>query len=241
MTLLSAILNRDIRRVSNLLRHKYLKAWDAGKWVTPLLLAACVGHKPQAPVPEPTVPLPAGSLASRDVGVLPFTLVLAEDSLHWDAQLADHPKALATADSILLGFLTTRVPEVAWKSPARLWRSARGANDLPDDPHQLGIAILRLAPVGSYVPDPLRAQLRTLGAVAGGSYVLAPASLLFKTDTTRRQPGAGSRPLGTAELTMVLVDVRLGTVSWRSVARGVGEDPSSALNAALKTLTPGLP
>jgi hypothetical protein len=187
------------------------------------------------------VPLPAGSLASRDVGVLTFTLLLAEDSLHWDAPLSDHPKALATADSILLGFLTSRVPEVAWKSPAKLWRSARGANDLPDDPHQLGVAILRQSPVGSYVPDPLRAQLRTLGAVAGGSYVLAPAALLFKVDTAHRESGAGSRRIGTAELTLVLVDVRLGTISWRSVARGVGDDPWSALSNALKTLTPGLP
>jgi len=217
------------------LNRKYLKALFL------LAASACVGHKSQTPIPEPTVPLPAGSLASRDVGVMPFTLVLAEDSLHWDAHFTDHPKTLATADSLLLGFLTSRVPEVAWKSPARLWRSARGANDLPDDPHQLGVAILRQLPVGSYVPDPLRAQLRMLGAVAGGSYVLAPASLFFKVDTAGRPPAAGSRSIGTAELTMVLVDVRLGQVSWRSVARGTGEDPWSAVNAALKTLTPGLP
>lgn len=206
-----------------------------------MLVAACVGHKPQTPAPEPTVPLPAGSLASREVGVLPFTLVLAEDSLHWDAHFTDHPRTLETADSILLGFLTSRVPEVAWKAPAKLWRSARGANDLPDDPHQLGIAILRQAPVGAYVPDPLRAQLRTLGAVAGGSYVLAPAALFFKTDSTQRSAVSGQQRHGIAELTMVLVDVRLGTVSWRSVARGTGDDPWSAVTAALKTLTPGLP
>ena len=227
--------------MSNLLARKYLKHWDVGVLVVGALAVACVGHKPQQPAPEPTVPLPAGSLASRDVGVLPFTLVLAEDSLHWDAHLSDHPKALATADSILLAYLTSRVPEVAWKSPAKLWHGARGANDLPDDPHQLGIAILRQAPVGAYVPDPLRAQLRTLGAVAGGSYVLAPSALLFKTDSSQQTAVRSQNRRGTAELTMVLIDVRLGTVSWRSVARGVGDDPWSALNAALKTLTPGLP
>lgn len=222
------------------MNRKYLKGRAVGALVAGTL-AACVGHKSQTPVPEPTVPLPAGSLASRDVGVLPFTLVLAEDSLHWDEHFADRPKTLATADSLLFGFLTSRVPEVAWKSPARLWRSARGANDLPDDPHQLGVAILRQLPVGSYVPDPLRAQLRMLGAVAGGTYVLAPASLFFKVDTTMREGGGGRSRVGTAELTMVLVDVRLGQVSWRSVARGTAEDPWSAVNAALKTLTPGLP
>lgn len=204
-------------------------------------LAACVGHKTQTPTPEPTVPFPSSSLAGRDVGVLPFTLVLAEDSLRWESELADRPKSLATADSILFEFLTSRIPEIAWKAPARLWRSARGANDLPDDPHQLGVAILRQVPLGSYVPDPLRAQLRTLGAVAGGTYVLAPASLLFRVDTAHREGGGGRSRTGTAELTLVLVDVRLGTVSWRSVARGEGEDPWSALSHALKTLTPGMP
>ncbi|HWZ27522.1 MAG TPA: hypothetical protein VNX15_03120 [Gemmatimonadales bacterium] len=212
-------------------------------------LAACVGHKTQTPTPEATVPFPAGTLAGRDVGLLPFTLVLADDSLHWESQMADRPRVLAAGDSILLGFLTSRIPEVGWKAPARLWRSARGANDLPDDPHQLGVAILRRLAVGSYVPDPLRAQLRTLGAVAGGSYVLAPASLFFKVDSTRRESGVpkglpdgrGSRPNATAEVTLVLVDVRLGQVSWRSVARGEGDDPWSALAHALKTLTPGMP
>ena len=210
-------------------------------WVVGALVAGCVGHKAQTPTPEPSVPFPAGSLAGRDIGVLPFTLVLADDSLHWDTQLADRPRVLAAADSILLGYVTSRIPEVSWKAPARLWRSARGANDLPDDPHQLGVATLRQLAVGSYVPDPLRAQLRTLGAVAGGTYVLAPASLFFTPDTAHREPAAGSRPIATAELTMVLVDVRLGTVSWRSVARGTGDDPWSALAKALKTLTPGMP
>jgi len=210
-------------------------------WVAGALVTGCVGHKTQTPTPEVTVPFPAGTLAGRDVGILPFTLVLADDSLHWDAQLADRPKALAASDSILLGFLTSRVTEITWKSPARLWRSARGANDLPDDPHQLGVAILRRLAVGSYVPDPLRAQLRTLGAVAGGTYVLAPASLFFKVDSVKPSAVSGQPRQGTAELTMVLVDVRLGTVSWRSVARGVGDDPWSALAHALKTLTPGMP
>jgi hypothetical protein len=203
----------------------------------------CVGHKTQAPTPEVTVPFPSSTLAGRDVGILPFTLVLADDSLHWESQLADRPKVLAAGDSVFLGFLTSRIPEIAWKAPARLWRSARGANDLPDDPHQLGVSILRRLAVGSYVPDPLRAQLRTLGAVAGGTYVLAPASLFFKTAVDSGQKSVARKPAGTAtaELTVVLVDVRLGQISWRSVARGEGDDPWSALAHALKTLTPGMP
>jgi hypothetical protein len=39
----------------------------------------------------------------------------------------------------------------------------------------------------------------------------------------------------------VLVDVRIGKVGWRTIARGEGEDPWSALTVAVKALTPGLP
>ena len=41
--------------------------------------------------------------------------------------------------------------------------------------------------------------------------------------------------------TMVLVDVRFGRPSWRTVAEGVGTDPWMATWNALKTLVPGLP
>ena len=49
------------------------------------------------------------------------------------------------------------------------------------------------------------------------------------------------RAAGAAELSIVLVDVRTGQVSWRTVARGEGDDPWTALACAVKCLTPGLP
>jgi hypothetical protein len=85
------------------------------------------------------------------------------------------------------------------------------------------------------VPDPLRSQLRTLSALAGsggGRYALIPAGLIF-----RRAVGA----VATAELTVVMVDVRTGRVGFRTVARGEGGDPWTALTRALKSLTPGVP
>jgi len=51
-------------------------------------------------------------------------------------------------------------------------------------------------------------------------------------------PGA---PVATAELSIVMVDVRTGRVGFRTVARGDGDDPWSALARAVKSLTPGLP
>jgi len=47
--------------------------------------------------------------------------------------------------------------------------------------------------------------------------------------------------VATAELTVVLVDVRTGRVGFRTVARGDGSDPWTALTRAVKSLTPGLP
>ncbi len=49
------------------------------------------------------------------------------------------------------------------------------------------------------------------------------------------------RAVATAELTVVLVDVRTGRVGFRTVARGEGDDPWTALTRAVKNLTPGLP
>ena len=115
----------------------------------------------------------------------------------------------------------------------------------------MGTAILRAEDL-SLVPDPLRSQLRTLAALAGGRYALVPAALVYRRSagqavgrpvTPQPPPTAGSpdRRTALAELTVVLVDVRLGRVGWRSVARGEGEDPWMALTRAVKSLTPGLP
>src|SRR2546427_1538416 len=96
------------------------------------------------------------------------------------------------------------------------------------------------------ISDPLRSQLRTLGAVAGsgGRFVVVPAALIYRRPVARPEgrtiyatPGA----VGSAELSIVLVDVRTGQVGWRTVARGEGDDPWTALVRAVKSLTPGLP
>ena len=77
--------------------------------------------------------------------------------------------------------------------------------------------------------------------------MLVPAGLVYRRATS----GAGSvgaqhaaplpRGLATAELTIVMVDVRTGRVGFRTVARGEGDDPWTALTRAVKSLTPGLP
>ncbi len=104
--------------------------------------------------------------------MLPLTLVAADDSLHWEALLAERRVALAKADSVLVTLLQARAPEVVWVLPDELRRAAR------------------------------------------------------------RAPGI---------VTVVMVDVRTGRVGFRTVARGEGDDPWTALTRAVKSLTPGLP
>jgi len=220
--------------------------------VTSATLAACP-HKSDTLTPEPTAPLPTAGIAAQQVGVLPLTLVAAEDSLHWEAVLGERRAALAKSDSIIGTLLKARAPEVTWVLPDELRRVARRAPGIAPAPDQMGTAILfhptKQQP--EMVSDPLRSELRTLAAlVGGGRYALIPAGLTY-----RRAIASGGGPgsvgaqhaaplphaVATAELTMVLVDVRTGRVGFRTVARGEGDDPWTALTRAMKSLTPGLP
>ncbi len=172
-----------------------------------------------------------------------LTLVAAEEALHWDEGFADRRGTLARGDSVIRSVLPGRAPEVSWVLPDALRRAARRAAGVATDPDQMGTAILR-ADALTLVPDPLRSQLRTLAALAGGRYALVPAALVYRRTVGRtdgRTVAEGAPAVATAELSVVLVDVRLGRVGWRTVARGDGEDPWSALTRAVKSLTPGLP
>ena len=185
-------------------------------------------------MPAPTAPLPTAGLAGTHVPVLPLTLVAAEDSLHWNAELADRRVVLATADSILDELLVARAPEVTWVLPEALRREARRSPTLATNPDQMGTAILRGEKI-RIVPDPLRSELRALVALADARYALVPAALVY------RREGTAAPGIGKAELSIVLVDARTGRVGWRTIARGEGPDPWSALTQAVKALTPGLP
>jgi hypothetical protein len=222
--------------VTNALIDKYLLR--AG--LALVAVAFACSHPSDAPAPVATAPLPTASLAGQSIALLPLTLVAAEDSLRWNAALADRRLTLERADSILVTLLRARAPEVTWVGPDALRHAARRAPGLATDPDQMGTAIMRV-PKLEIVPDPLHSQLRTLAALAGvAEYALIPAALIYLRP--HEATGSSIRPgVGRAELTLVLADVRTGRVAWRTVARGEGDDPWTALTAAVKVLTPGLP
>lgn len=219
--------------MTNPLKDKYLKR---GAWgVVSVLLLACGGKKTDhPPAPVPTAPLPTAGIAGQQVPVWPLTLVATEDTLHWDALIGDRRATLDKCDSIIGTLLTARAPEVTWVRPAELRRAARRAVGVAADPDQMGTAFLRAEALID-VPDPLRYQLRTLVGIAGGRFALVPAGLVY-----RRAPGSAPG-IATAELSIVLIDTRVGKVGWRTTARGEGPDPWTALTRAVKSLTPGVP
>jgi hypothetical protein len=208
-----------LRAVTNPLQNNYLVR-GARSVIAAGVIAAC-GHKPQTPTPEPTAPLPTAGVAAQQVSV--------------------RRAVLAKSDSVIGTLLRARAPEVTWVLPDELRRAARRAPGIAPNPDQMGSAMLlhgtKQQP--EMVPDPLRSELRTLSALAGaggGRYALIPAGLVF-----RRASGAPDHVTATAELTVVMVDVRTGRVGFRTVARGDGDDPWTALTRAVKSLTPGLP
>jgi hypothetical protein len=230
--------------VTNLFKNNYLVR--AARYAVVLAVIACGGKKPVVPPPPvPTAPLPTAGISGQSVSVWPLTLVAAEDTLHWDAFLADRRATLDRCDSIIGSLLTARSPEVTWVSPAELRRAARRAVGMMPEPDQMGTAFLRADKLVD-VPDPLRYQLRQLGGIAGGRFALVPAGLVFRVAPRPAGPvgaqHAAPLPIvGVAELSVVLVDTRVGKVGWRTVARGEGQDPWTALTRAMKSLTPGLP
>jgi len=220
--------------VTNRLKTKYLVI---GVWC---LVSACGGKKSsQTPTPEPTAPLPTAGLAGQRVAVTPLALVAAEEALQWDSLIGNRRTTLDKSDSIIATLLGARAPEVTWVGPAELRHIARRAPGIAADPDQMGTPFLRASNLID-VPDPLRSQLRTLMGLAGGRYVLVPAGLVFRVASPGAVPG-GSPALATAELSVVLIDSRVGKVGWRTIARGAGDNPWIALTRALKSLTPGLP
>src|SRR5207237_1128181 len=167
---------------------------------------------------------PAG-IAAQQVGITPLTLIVAEDSLHWQALLGERRAALAKSDSVIGTLLTTRAPEVTWLLPDELRRAARRAPGIAPDPDQMGTAILlRGGGREEIVPDPLRHELRTLAALVGaggGRFVLVPAGLVF-----RRTGGPADGRWGGG-------GVRLGRAVRRDERRGEGGHAAAQGHAGL--------
>ena len=196
-----------------------------------LVLAGCGGSQPEEDIGPVSLPFPAQAFAGRQVALYPVTLVAADASLGWGDEIGERVARGNSADSVLAEFLVERVPEIDWVPPDVLRAGAARAPGILTSPDKMGTAMLRAEGV-EQVPDPLRSQMRNLTGVVADRYAMVPAVVAFV-------PGTAGR--GSAEVALILVDVRFGTIAWRTVAAGEGDGPWEAMWDALKTLTPDLP
>ena len=219
---------------------RFTKLLQANYFLILVASLSCGGKKSDhQPTPAPTAPLPTAGLAGQRVALTPLALVAAEEALRWDSLIGNRRTTLDKSDSIIATLLGARAPEVTWVGPAELRHIARRAPGIAADPDQMGTPFLRASNIID-IPDPLRSQLRTLMGLAGGRYVLVPAGLVFRVASPGAAP-RGSPAAASAELSVVLIDSRVGKVGWRTIAHGEGDDPWIALTRAVKSLTPGLP
>lgn len=188
------------------------------------MLAALPASAQKRPVTQPIV---TAAIAGQGVAILPFTMLIVEPEVEPGAVVGDRAALLRWADSLLFEAAQSRAPEVQWIPPQELRKLARRGAGLLPDPDQMGQSIMRSWSLTS-VPDPLRSNLRRMTAMAGGwRYVLIPASLIFKPDSTGEL---------TANLSILLADTRTGRVVWRSVAKGSGGTQDQVLGKAVATV-----
>lgn len=198
-----------------------------------MLLSACAGHRaPPAPKPEQieNLPLATAALAGQTITVVPLSLLAADTVTERDPEFADRARALAWVDSILGNALTERAPEVVWKLPPELRKIARRAPGIAPDPDRMGQGMMR-DPALRIVPDPFRAALRNLTALAGGRFALVPAVAVFYREKSGEV---------TAEMSLVVADSREAIVDWRTHAVGKGATPRAALDDLINHVIPPL-
>lgn len=201
-----------------------------------LLLAAGLacggGSHPEQAAPkeakeEPIIALATAPLAGQVVAVIPLTILIADEELMTMPPFNSHTTAVAWADSVIGEVIQERAPEPKWVLPPELRRIAHRAVGVAPDPDHMGQGVMR-SPHMEDLPDPLRSSLRALLAVAGGRFAFIPAAVAIFPDSL------GER----ADVSLVLADVRLGKVMWRTTTYAHGPTPRKALIAAMEQVFP---
>jgi len=188
---------------------------------------------PERPSPEElasmtNIPFRSELFAGQDMAVLPITLVVPDSTLVSGDLFQHRDILLGLTDSIIQSKLENRAPEVDWKFPPELRRTAARSPGAVPDPDRMGQSVMR-TPSLEDVPDPFRANLRTLVGVIGGRLAFVPSALVFS------QPEPG---LVKAQMMIVLADARTGRVIWRTLAAGEGGNLQRSLSSAMDAILP---
>ncbi len=171
-------------------------------------------------------PLPADGLAGAPVLILPLANLVGNPAVAGGADTG--PAARAIADSVIVSTLNRRLSNVGWIPASEMRRKAEADPSLPHPDSMPMHQLSNRALMG--VPRPLLDQMRALMATTQGHYLLVPVHLAYLP---------GFRLPARAQLTLMLVDTKVGANGWKSDVSGEGTDALSALTTAIRTLTAG--
>lgn len=194
--------------------------------VLPLTGAGCGAHHGSAAAPSdpfsriPVAAVPVASLAGSSVLVLAVgTLAVGDSGAAVGDLEARRQTLLDAANAALDSALRRDGRDVHWMGLEEQRRAVRRNPTLGLEPDRFATAYL-FDPRVDRIPDPLWAQVRTLAAITGARFAVAPAAARLAG-----QPGALS-----AAFVLVVADTRTGQVLWRGRAQG---RPAATAEAAL--------
>jgi hypothetical protein len=200
--------------------------------VAAVAASACGGARPGRTSPAdpfasiPIAALPTPALAGDPTLLLTVGALIVGDSASALPELEARRTALLGAAYAALDTVLRRdAREIRWLGLDEQERAARRSPTLNLSPERLPTAYL----VGErveVVPDPMRAELRTLAGLTGCRLAVAPAAARI----------AGSAGAYVATYVLAVVDTRIGRVVWRGRVVGpAAATPEAAFAAAAGT------
>jgi len=194
--------------------------------------SACSHRAPPAATPaDPFVNLgigqiPVSGIAGGGALLFPVGGILFGDSLAGlvirRGDLRD--RATAVLDSVL----ARDAHEVTWHDQEGIRRVLRRSPGIAADPTDLPTGFL-LGKKVEAIPDPLWSSVRALGALTGARVAVIPVAVRLEG-----RPGAVN-----ATYAVVILDVRVGQLSWRGKVTGPDQPtPELALTAAAAAAVP---
>ncbi len=172
------------------------------------------------------------ALSGQIVAVTPITFIGADSSMKGDSALALYHNRVAGLrhfDSLFGDYLTGTLLETKWVLPAELRLISLRSSGFFPDPDLMGQGAMRNPGIKKKVPEPLQSKLRAISGVTNARAVIIPAGVVFNRDSTGMLQ---------ADVSVVLVDPRLGDIKYRTISRGKGVTADASLRAAFAVMVP---
>jgi hypothetical protein len=163
-------------------------------------------------------------LPGAPVMLLP-TIVLVADSGAVGASETGFA-AKVRLDSAIATTFANLVTDTPWLGANEV-RSRAEANPSLPHPDSMPMHLLPLK-AAETVPRPLMTQIGALAKIHPGRYILVPGRVTYKATRTGR---------ARVEASLVMIDVKIGWVLWRSDFAGEADTELNAIAVALRRLT----